>query len=62
MAAASRVLVYGGKGALGSVVVSHFKAKNWVGAASLSGVVWGCFCGKLQAPLTAHSEADCIRF
>ena len=28
--AASRVLVYGGKGALGSAVVSHFKAKNWV--------------------------------
>lgn len=24
-----RVLVYGGKGALGSVVVSHFKARNW---------------------------------
>lgn len=28
--AAGRVLVYGGKGALGSVIVSHLKAKNWV--------------------------------
>ena len=26
----TRVLVYGGKGALGSTVVSTFKAKNWV--------------------------------
>merc|ERR1711962_1656360 len=26
---ASRVLVYGGKGALGSVIVSHFKSKGW---------------------------------
>lgn len=25
-----RVFVYGGKGALGSVCVSHFKSKNWV--------------------------------
>lgn len=30
MAAAGRALVYGGKGALGSLVVSHFKSKNWV--------------------------------
>lgn len=30
MAAAGRVLVYGGKGALGSVIVDQFKAKNWV--------------------------------
>lgn len=29
---ASRVLVYGGKGALGSAVVSYFKGKNWVRA------------------------------
>lgn len=35
-----RVLVYGGKGALGSVVVSHFKARNWVSAAAPA--VWGC--------------------
>ena len=28
--AAGRVLVYGGKGALGSVIVSHLKAKDWV--------------------------------
>lgn len=26
---AGRVLVYGGKGALGSSIVSHFKARNW---------------------------------
>ena len=26
----SRVLVYGGKGALGAAVVATFKAKNWV--------------------------------
>ena len=25
-----RVLGYGGKGALGSTIVTHFKAKNWV--------------------------------
>lgn len=25
-----RVFVYGGKGALGSVCISQFKAKNWV--------------------------------
>lgn len=28
--AASRVLVYGGKGALGATCVSYFKAKDWV--------------------------------
>ena len=26
----SRVLVYGGKGALGAIIVSYFKSKNWV--------------------------------
>ena len=25
-----RVLVYGGKGALGATCVAHFKSKNWV--------------------------------
>ena len=30
MAVSSRVIVYGGKGALGSVIVNYFKAKNWV--------------------------------
>jgi dihydropteridine reductase len=25
-----KVLVYGGKGALGSAIVQYFKAKNWV--------------------------------
>jgi len=35
--AAGRVVVYGGKGALGSVVVSFFKSKNfWVGNIDLS--------------------------
>lgn len=28
--ATSRVLVYGGKGALGAAVVNYFKGKNWV--------------------------------
>lgn len=27
---AGRVLVYGGRGALGSTIVSYFKAQNWV--------------------------------
>lgn len=27
--AASRVIVYGGKGALGTVIVDHFKSQNW---------------------------------
>jgi dihydropteridine reductase len=27
--AVARALVYGGKGALGSAIVSHFKANNW---------------------------------
>jgi len=27
---AGRVLIYGGKGALGSTIVAHFKAKNFV--------------------------------
>ncbi|XP_076104633.1 dihydropteridine reductase-like [Mytilus galloprovincialis] len=36
MALAGKILVYGGKGALGSVCVSHFKAKNyWVGSIDL---------------------------
>ena len=30
MSFAGRVLVYGGKGALGSACVKHFKSKNWV--------------------------------
>ncbi len=30
MAAANRVLVYGGKGALGSACVHYFKSKGWV--------------------------------
>lgn len=25
-----RVVVYGGKGALGATIVSHFKTNNWV--------------------------------
>ena len=29
--ATPRVLVYGGKGALGSTIVNFFKGKNWVG-------------------------------
>ena len=29
MASLPRVLIYGGKGALGSTCISHFKAKNW---------------------------------
>ncbi|XP_064484261.1 dihydropteridine reductase-like [Ornithodoros turicata] len=29
MAVAGRVLVYGGKGALGSVIVAHFRRNNW---------------------------------
>ncbi|XP_015906841.1 dihydropteridine reductase [Parasteatoda tepidariorum] len=34
---AGRVLVYGGKGALGSTIISHFKACNWwVGSIDLS--------------------------
>lgn len=32
MAAAGRVLVYGGRGALGSQCVQYFKARNWVSA------------------------------
>lgn len=28
--AVSRVLIYGGKGALGMTCVTYFKAKNWV--------------------------------
>ncbi|KAH3785990.1 dihydropteridine reductase-like [Dreissena polymorpha] len=37
MALNGRVLVYGGKGALGSVIVSSFKAKNyWVGSIDLA--------------------------
>ena len=28
--AASRVLIYGGKGALGMTCVTYFKARNWV--------------------------------
>ncbi|XP_052101838.1 dihydropteridine reductase-like [Mytilus californianus] len=36
MALAGRILVYGGKGALGSACVTHFKAKNyWVGSIDL---------------------------
>lgn len=30
MSFSGRVLVYGGKGALGSACVQHFKSKNWV--------------------------------
>ncbi len=29
-AASSRVLVYGGRGALGSTIVKYFKSKNYV--------------------------------
>lgn len=29
-ASSSRVLVYGGKGALGASIVNFFKGKNWV--------------------------------
>lgn len=31
-----RVVIYGGRGALGATVVSHFKANNWVKKYSLS--------------------------
>ncbi|XP_035204744.1 dihydropteridine reductase-like, partial [Stegodyphus dumicola] len=34
---AGRVLVYGGKGALGSTIVSYFQARNWwVGSIDMS--------------------------
>ena len=33
---AGRIFVYGGKGALGSVCVSKFKAENWVSVLFLS--------------------------
>merc|ERR1712080_52328 len=29
MSVAGRVIVYGGRGALGSAIVAHFKAKSW---------------------------------
>lgn len=32
MAVAGRVLVYGGRGALGSQCVQYFKSRNWVRA------------------------------
>ena len=35
MASLPRVLIYGGKGALGSTCISYFKAKNWVSCARL---------------------------
>jgi len=41
--AAGRVLVYGGRGALGSVIVEHFKGKGW----------W-----VLNVDLFAHEKAD----
>lgn len=34
--AANRVIVYGGRGALGSKCVQHFKSKGWVSAAALN--------------------------
>jgi len=30
MAASKRVIVYGGKGALGSTIVNFFRSKSWV--------------------------------
>lgn len=49
MAAAGRVLVYGGRGALGSQCVQYFKARNWVSAgraaAGPGGARRGCFGG-----------------
>ena len=33
MASSPRVLIYGGKGALGTACVSYFKARNWVSGA-----------------------------
>lgn len=35
MASLPRVLIYGGKGALGSTCISYFKAKNWVSCTRL---------------------------
>ena len=38
MASAARVLIYGGKGALGAACVSFFKSKNWVRCLSVNNV------------------------
>jgi nucleoside-diphosphate-sugar epimerase len=35
MASAGRVLVYGGKGALGSTIVKYFRARSWVSVVSV---------------------------
>lgn len=43
MAGSNKVIVYGGKGGLGSVLVSHFKSKNW----------WVC-----SVDLKANEEAN----
>ncbi|KAK9889310.1 hypothetical protein WA026_004591 [Henosepilachna vigintioctopunctata] len=51
-----RVIVYGGKGALGSTCVSHFKAKNfWVGSIDM--------CENSQADLNiiVDKEADLVQ-
>lgn len=59
MAAARRALVYGGKGALGSVVVSHFKSKNWVRRWHVSDLhaQWP-FCSHLTIPSASQWVAS----
>ena len=46
MASVKKVLVYGGKGALGSTCVKAFKAKNWVRCTS---------CPALPSPAHTHT-------
>lgn len=44
MAQARRVLIYGGRGALGAKCVSHFKANNFVSVIDIIGLfIWSFF-------------------
>ena len=57
MATGSRVIVYGGKGGLGSAVVSYFKGKNWVCMTSYDNIVT-VFQWVGSIDLFANEEAD----
>ena len=61
MASIPRVLIYGGKGALGSTCISYFTARNWVSYALVRGVSLNRIQGKIRLEIDAiHRHISCI--
>ena len=62
MSVTGRILVYGGKGALGSVIVSTFKSKNYVSLHLFSLLMLSCSYYNTRAIVFVHEMEQALAF